>query len=846
VEEELIQLFLGKIKHFLISNFGKTEHEASDQEFYWALSMAMKEELMVRWTAAYHTYEKKKSKIAYLLSLEYLPGKFLKNNISQINGWEFISKILVRSNRSMSDILAVDPEPGLGNGGLGRLVSCFLDSLATLKYPAFAYGLRYQYGIFEQGIWNGYQIEKPDLWLLHDYPWEIRKDHAAKIVRFGGKIKEVVNRHGDHVYHLEDAEEVRALPYDIPILGYCPDKDISIVTMRLWSTKASPQNFELQRFNAGMLGPAKENTSLTDVLYPNENYELGKRIRLKQEFLLVSASIQDILAQHLRVHNEVKNLPDHVQIQINDTHPTLVIPELIRRLMMHHDISFPEAIEITEAVCNFTNHTIMREALEEWNEREFSQLLPREHKIIQKINYDFCNLIRKKFPSDEDKVKRCSILENGQIKMAHLCIVGSKKVNGVSALHGEILKNAVFKDFYDLYPQKFTSITNGITCRKWLFQANPKLCNFITERIGEDWKNDFSQIKKLSEFASDKNSQEAFLKIKRENKEDFYNFLLKDNPLRDAKGNIENLCPILDSNALLDVQIKRYHEYKRQLMLALHTLMVMQELEKNPSSRKIKRFIVVGGKAAPGYVMAKKILTLLSAIGRKINESPRINNKIRLILLENYNVSKAQIIIPAADLSEQISTAGKEASGTGNMKLTMNGALTIATEDGANIEMERSIGKKHWPFSFGLSAEDFVNHVGPTAQEIYDHNDDVQRAMNCLKDHSLAATDEEHEAFCSIFDALFNDSYYGPDPFAVIRDLPAYYETQKKVEETYLNPLHWAELCMHNIAGMGPFSSDAVIEHYAKEIWQIKPCPIDKKVLIETKEAFSSEMIFSK
>ncbi|MBN2479657.1 MAG: glycogen/starch/alpha-glucan family phosphorylase [Parachlamydiales bacterium] len=835
---ELIQ----KIKHFLITNLGKVENVASTEEFYLAFCIALREKIMVNWTTTEHSHNEAGARTLYYLCMEYLPGKFLSNNITNLNSTELVSIVLKKMGRNLKDLLFFDVDPGLGNGGLGRLASCFLDSLATQKYPSWAYGLRYQYGIFEQEIWNGYQIERPECWLLNQFPWEFRKDTHAQNIKFGGNLIPAINRHGDEVFDLEDYEEVRALPYDIPIIGY-PDKqkEFTVSTLRLWSTKESPRNFELQRYNAGQMQEAGENTALTDVLYPNDNHELGKKIRLKQEFILVSASLQDILHQHLRIHGEIMNLADKVQIQINDTHPALVVAELIKRLVKNHDVSFKDAFEITKNVCNYTNHTIMREALEEWNEMRVQSLLPRHYKIIQKINNDFCNNIRKQFPNDEEKINRMSIIHNGQIRMAHLAILGSKKVNGVAYLHTEILKKEIFKDFNEMFPEKFIPITNGITQRRWLLESNPLLAEFLTKRITNKWITDFHDIHKIKDFADDKETINEFIRIKNENKKRLFDYIKKENPIRDFKGKIVDHYPIFEDSedVLVDVQIKRLHEYKRQLMNCLHLLILYDEIKKDPTSRKIKRLVLMAGKAAPGYDLAKKIILLFFLIAIKINNDPEVQKVLKVVLIENYNVSKAQIIIPASDLSEQISTAGYEASGTGNMKLSINGALTIGTEDGANIEMRQAITDEWWPFSFGSTLEEIKkmkNEKSYNALDFYKQHEHIRKAVDRLKDGSLARNDAENQALSEIYNLLVSGD--NPDKYFVLKDLFSFYETQKRVEQLYLDKEKWAKFAIHNIGGMSRFSSDEVINNYAKSVWEIEPCPLEPYILDSVKREY--------
>lgn len=826
------EVLVQKIRHFIITNSGRVCEQASIEEFYQAFCAILREELMMHWTSTFETFTKKKPRMTYFLSMEYLPGRLLGNNITNLNAWELVRAVLTKMGRNLGELISCEPDPGLGNGGLGRLSSCFLDSLATEQFPATAYGLRYQYGIFEQEIWNGVQVEKPDCWLLNNDPWEIRRDAYAASVRFAGTPIEAKNKHGDEADLLQDAEEVRALPFDVPIVGFSETPSMSVLTLRLWSTKESPRNFELQRYNAGLLDQAAENTSLTDVLYPNENNEMGKRIRLKQEFLLVSASLQDIIRRQLRNYGDLSHFADKVRIQINDTHPTLIIAELVRTLTKNYNFSWEEAWETCQACCSYTNHTVLREGLEEWKETRIQNLLPRQYRIIQKLNLEFCNSVRTRFPGDEDKVRRLSIIEGGQVRMAHLAILGSHKVNGVAELHTEILKNQLFPDFYDMFPEKFINITNGITQRRWLLHANPRLADFISRRIGSRWIVAFEELKKLAPFAKDKASQEEFLAIKKENKKNLIEFLKKENPLRGSGGKV--ICPpcLLGTDSLFDVQIKRFHEYKRQLMGALHLIWVYQELLGNPQARTVPRLSVFGGKATPGYTKAKEIIQLINAVARKFRSHPEICHLLSIAFVENYNVSKAEIIIPAADLSEQISAAGWEASGTSNMKLAINGALTIGTEDGANIEMSRAIGKEAWPFRFGNTAEQ--NQQPYRAWDIYSQDEALRRAVDSLKEGTFAETREEAAVFEQIHQGLVEN-----DTFRVLKDLRPYYETQKRVEELFLQPNRWAELAILNIAGMGSFSTDGSIQKYAGEVWNLQRCPPDAAILEQVREEYS-------
>ncbi len=838
-------ILIQKIRHYLIANMGKLLKDATLEEFYQAFSHSLREEIMINWTATMKTMEQKRARTAYYISMEYLPGRLMDNNITNIGALDVVKRVLEITTHNFHELMISEPDPGLGNGGLGRLASCYLDSLAAGSFPAFGYGLRYQYGIFEQEMWNGYQVERPDRWLLNQNPWEFRRDSFSAHVHYAGRPVPAVNSHGDEVLLLEDFEDVRALPYDIPIIGYPNNShDFSVITLRLWSTKESPRNFELQSFNAGQLDQASENTSLSDVLYPNDNHDTGKRIRLKQEFLLVSASLQDIIRRHLHVYQTMDEFADKTRIQLNDTHPSLVIPELIRILTKDHDYSFDKAWETVQETCNYTNHTVLKEALEEWNEQRVHYLLPRQFHLLQKLNQRFCDQIRQKFPGDDERLARMSFLDGGQIKMANLLIYSCRRVNGVAALHTNILKNTIFPDFFEMYPEKFINVTNGVTQRRWLLHANPELAEFITKHIDQGWIKNFEEIKKLADIASDAKNQEEFLAIKKKNKERLIDFLHHENPVRDPKGRIVEHYPSLDPDALFDIQIKRIHEYKRQLLNLLHVLVLYQELKENPESRKIKRQVILGGKAAPGYQIAKNIIQFAYILARQINNDPDVNQKLRLAFIENYNVSAAQIIIPAADLSEQISTAGMEASGTGNMKLSINGALTIGTDDGANIEMRECVTDKWWPFCFGATSEENAELKKSRSYQPaeYAKNLKLKKALEALRDGSLTIDDSEKESLTTLHNSLLtghNSSL--PDKYFVLKDFEAYYEAQKRVEELYSTPNKWAEYALHNIAGMGNFSSDTSIKNYAANIWEIESCPIDKELLEKVREEYSGK-----
>lgn len=830
-----VEMLVAKTKHYLITVMGRVADEANADELYRAFCYALREEIMINWLACTRTIAKNDVRRVYYLSMEYLPGRIYSNNITNLGGEEIIRLAFHKMNRNESEILSQEHDPGLGNGGLGRLASCFLDSLATNFYPAQAYGLRYQYGIFEQQLWNGVQIEAPDSWLFNENPWEFRRDSRSVVVKYGGQAVHGTNIHGEEIMTLHNFEEVRAVPYDIPIVGYSQNQKFGVVTLRLWTTKESPLNFRLQQYNAGRLDQAAENTALTDVLYPNDHHEAGKRARLKQEFLLVSSSLQDIIRRYLQANDNFRAFADKVRIQINDTHPALVIPELIRILTKDHDIPWKTAVDMTIACTGYTNHTILGEALEQLDQSLVYYLLPRQYKIIEKLNYEFCSHLRAIYPQNEEKIRRMSILENNKVRMANLAIVGSHKINGVAALHTEIIKKVVFKDFYELYPDRFINITNGVTQRRWLLHCNPELAKFITKRIGDGWITDFPQMNKLAEFAGDPSTQEEFLSIKRKNKLRFIEFIKYHNKLRNESGVIFAPPPIIEAESLFDVQVKRIHEYKRQLMNILHVVMLYHEILENPDHGRIKRTVIFGGKAASGYDLAKDIIRLIYCVGRRINKDSAVNGTLKVIYIENYNVSRAEIVIPAADLSEQISTAGTEASGTGNMKLAMNGALTIGTNDGANIEMRRDVTDRWWPFAFGHSAEEIAEmkaNNGYHPGEIYNANIKIRKALDSLRNRFFANDDEEHQAFSDIYHKLM-EAYYGesPDRYFVLKDLESYYHTQQKVEELYKTPNLWAEYAIHNMAGMGQFSTDISVRNYCEKIWGITPCPIDDEIL---------------
>lgn len=831
-QEALAEVLGRKVKQYLVHQMGSSCETATSFELYRALCYALREEIMINWLATWQTIERSKTRLLYYFSMEFLPGRLGVNNAVNLGQRPLVNKILSKIGRKERDMLFSEPDPALGNGGLGRLASCLLDSLATQRYPSMGYGLRYQYGLFEQELWNGEQIERPDCWLLRENPWEFRRDMRSQMVRFAGLLTPKMGSKRDLDFDLTESEEVRALAYDIPIVGFSKDETCNVNTLRLWSTKESPRNFQFQKFNAGQLDSAAENTTLTDVLYPNDQHEMGKRIRLKQEFLLVSASVQDIIDRYRKMHGQdLLHFGDKVRIQINDTHPSLTIAELTCQLL-DAGLSWRQAVDNTLQTVSYTNHTILREALEQWNQARMATLLPRQYHAIEKLNFELCETVRCKFPNDEDKVRRMSILENSEVRMAHLAIFGSHHVNGVAALHSKLLRESVFSDFAELFPERFVNITNGVTHRKWILGCNPLLAEFFDDYIGQEWQTDFSAIAKLAKWSTDGKAQSRFIEIKKNNKARLINALSEIAAPRDARGAVLPIGSLPSSEALFDVQIKRMHEYKRQLLNALHLILLYHRQLKGVKST-INRVVLFSGKAAAGYEMAKNIICLISAIARRVASS-EMKGALSIYFVENYNVSRAELIIPAADLSQQISTAGMEASGTGNMKLAMNGALTIGTEDGANIEMRQNIKDENWPFRFGATEEQLqtLRREGYDPRKIADQNLELQQVLQSLSDRTFAMSENEHRAFCAIKDSLLNGIWnQPPDRYFVLRDFQDYICAQKRAEELFSNPSEWARLAMLNIAGMGSFSSDRCVAEYAEKIWQLGPLKVDIETL---------------
>ena len=830
---------LQKTKHILISTLGRSLNEASDEEVYRAVTQVLREEVMINWLASIHTFQSKNVKRMYYFSLEWLIGRSLVNNMVNISHFEVIRRVIKLMNRDFRSVVAKEPDAGLGNGGLGRLAACFMDSLATLNFPARGYGLRYQYGIFKQELYSGHQLEKPDDWLLHEYPLEMRRDLHEKTVAYGGRLVCSKNRSDEDIVNVVDYQDVRTIPFDIAIVGYGESSDFMALTLRIWSTAVATQNFAIQRFNEGDIADALSNMAITHLLYPNDQNLLGFYMRIKQEFLLVSASLQDIIKEHLSIGNTIGNLPEKVVIQLNDTHPVFAIPELMRILTEENHVAWKDAWEMTSTIFNYTNHTILRESLEEWDRKHIRELLPRQMHIIERINYDFCSNIRKRYPEDEGKVRRMSIIENERIRMAHLAIVGSKHVNGVALIHSNLVKTKLFPEFNEFYPDKFLNITNGVTFRRWLLKCNPELSNMVTSLIGSKWITDFERIQDLHMFVDKSEIKERFLEIKKNNKKNLIESICrwKRDRYQDQVQLDKEL--FLEKNAIFDVQVKRIHEYKRQLMNLLRIIVVYNEIKKNPNQNLVSKMIILGGKAAPGYVLAKDFIRLAYMLSRKINHDPAMQGHLKLQFIEDYKVSSAEVIIPAAELSEQISTAGYEASGTGNMKFAINGALTIGTDDGANVEMRKAVGDANWPFLFGHSAEEIAKmemEKSYRPKAVLDEHPEIKLAVDSLLDGTWAENAAEEKVLKEIHNHLFQGEK--PDRFFTLKDLPSYLNAHKKVDLLYQDQDKWAEMSLNNMASMGYFSSDRAIKEYAEKIWGILPCPINQHELTSVRKEF--------
>ena len=798
--------------------FRKTVDEASQQELYQAVSYVVKDAIIDDWIATQKQYEKDDPKIVYYMSMEFLLGRALGNNLINMTAYKEVKEALEEMGLNLNELEDQEPDPALGNGGLGRLAACFLDSLASLGYAAYGCGIRYRYGMFKQKIKDGYQEEKPDNWLKNGNPFELRRPEYAKEVRFGGNIRvEYDDKTGDIHFKQENYESVLAVPYDYPIVGY--DNHI-VNTLRIWDAEPIV-DFQLDSFDRGDYHKAVEQQNLAktivEVLYPNDNHYAGKELRLKQQYFFVPASLQAALAKYKKHHDDIHKLPEKMTIQMNDTHPTVAVAELMRLLLDEEGLGWDEAWEITTKTCAYTNHTIMAEALEKWPIDLFSRLLPRVYQIIQEIDRRFVAKIREMYPGNEEKVAKMQILRDGQVKMAHLAIVAGYSVNGVARLHTEILKKQELRDFYEMMPQKFNNKTNGITQRRFLMHGNPLLADWVTDKLGtKDWITDLSLMSGLKKWVDDEEALKEFMSIKYENKVRLAKYIKEHNGIE------------VDPRSIFDVQVKRLHEYKRQLLNILHVMYLYNEIKEHPEISFYPRTFIFGAKASAGYIRAKQIIKLINSVADVVNNDRSINGKLKVVFIEDYRVSNAEIIFAAADVSEQISTASKEASGTGNMKFMLNGAPTLGTMDGANVEIVEEVGAEN-AFIFGLSSDEVINYEnngGYNPMDIYNSDADIRRVVNQLVDGTYSQGDKEmyRDLYNSLLTAQGGSK---ADTYFILKDFRSYADTQKKVEEAYRDKDRWAKMALLNTASCGKFSSDRTIQEYVDDIWHLDKVTVE-------------------
>lgn len=784
--------------------FRRGLEEASPQQIYQAVAYSIKDDIIDNWIETHKAYEKQDKKMVYYMSTEFLMGRALGNNMINLLCYDDVRETLDELGIDLNLIEDQEPDAALGNGGLGRLAACFLDSLATLGYPAYGCGIRYRYGMFKQKIEDGYQVEVPDEWLKYGNPFEIRRDEYAVEVKFGGYV-DVEMQNGRPKFIQKGYQSVRAVPYDMPIVGY---GNHIVNTLRIWDAEAI-DNFNLDSFDKGEYQKAVEQENLArticEVLYPNDNHMAGKELRLKQQYFFISASVQKAVAKYKENHDDIHKLHEKVTFQLNDTHPTVTVAELMRILVDEEGLEWDEAWEITRKTCAYTNHTIMAEALEKWPIELFSRLLPRVYQIIEEINRRFVIAIQNQYPGDQDKIRSMAILYDGQVRMAHLAIAGSYSVNGVARLHTEILKKRELKDFYDMMPEKFNNKTNGITQRRFLLHGNPLLASWVTDKIGDDWITDLSHIERLKIYVDDEKCQQEFMNIKYQNKVRLAKYIKEHNGID------------VDPRSIFDCQVKRLHEYKRQLMNILHVMYLYNELKAHPDMDMIPRTFIFGAKAAAGYYTAKLTIKLINSVADKINNDPSINGKIKVVFIEDYRVSNAELIFAAADISEQISTASKEASGTGNMKFMLNGAITLGTMDGANVEIVEEVGEEN-AFIFGLSAEqvmEFEKNHNYYPRDIYNNNQDVRQVLTQLVNGYYSP--ENPELFRALYNALLEK-----DTYFTLRDFDSYKEAHRRIDAAYREEKNWARMAMLQTASCGKFSSDRTIEDYVRDIWHLE------------------------
>ena len=798
--------------------YRKTIEEATQEQIFQAVSYSVKDVIIDNWLATQKAYDEQDPKIVYYMSMEFLMGRALGNNLINLCAYGEVKEALEELGFDLNCIEDQEPDPALGNGGLGRLAACFLDSLATLNYAAYGCGIRYHYGMFKQKIQNGYQIEVPDNWLKNGYPFELRRPEYAKEVHFGGYVRvEYDPEKGGSKFIHEGYQAVKAIPYDMPITGY--DNDV-VNTLRIWDAEPIV-DFELDSFDKGDYKKAVEQENLArnivEVLYPNDNHYAGKELRLKQQYFFVSASLQAAIAKYKKKHDDIHKLYEKVTFQMNDTHPTVAVAELMRILMDEEGLGWDEAWEVTTKSVAYTNHTIMSEALEKCPIELFSRLLPRVYQIIEEINRRFILAIQAKYPGNYEKIKKMAIIYDGQVKMAHLAIAAGYSVNGVARLHTEILKNQELKDFYELMPQKFNNKTNGITQRRFLLHANPLLADWITEHIGPDWVTDLPQLKKLAVYADDEKALQEFMNIKFKNKERLAKYILEHNGVE------------VDPHSIFDVQVKRLHEYKRQLLNILHVIYLYNQIKMHPEMEFYPRTFIFGAKASAGYATAKKIIKLINSVADVVNNDASINGKIKVVFIENYRVSNAEWIFAAADVSEQISTASKEASGTGNMKFMLNGAPTLGTMDGANVEIVEEVGAEN-AFIFGLSSDEVINYEnngGYDPNVIYNTDEEIRQVLMQLINGTFS---NDTELFRDLYDSLLNTKNTDrADRYFILADFRSYADAQKRVEAAYRDEKGWAKKALLNTACSGKFTSDRTIQEYVDDIWHLDKVIVRKK-----------------
>ena len=798
--------------------YRKTIEEATQEQIFQAVSYSVKDVIIDNWLATQKAYDEQDPKIVYYMSMEFLMGRALGNNLINLCAYGEVKEALEELGFDLNCIEDQEPDPALGNGGLGRLAACFLDSLATLNYAAYGCGIRYHYGMFKQKIQNGYQIEVPDNWLKNGYPFELRRPEYAKEVHFGGYVRvEYDPEKGGNKFIHEGYQAVKAIPYDMPITGY--DNDV-VNTLRIWDAEPIV-DFELDSFDKGDYKKAVEQENLArnivEVLYPNDNHYAGKELRLKQQYFFVSASLQAAIAKYKKKHDDIHKLYEKVTFQMNDTHPTVAVAELMRILMDEEGLGWDEAWEVTRKSVAYTNHTIMSEALEKWPIELFSRLLPRVYQIIEEINRRFILEIQAKYPGNYEKIKKMAIIYDGQVKMAHLAIAAGYSVNGVASLHTEILKNQELKDFYEMMPEKFNNKTNGITQRRFLLHANPLLADWITEHIGPDWITDLPQLKKLAVYADDEKALQEFMNIKFKNKERLAKYILEHNGVE------------VDPHSIFDVQVKRLHEYKRQLLNILHVIYLYNQIKMHPEMEFYPRTFIFGAKASAGYATAKKIIKLINSVADVVNNDASINGKIKVVFIENYRVSNAEWIFAAADVSEQISTASKEASGTGNMKFMLNGAPTLGTMDGANVEIVEEVGAEN-AFIFGLSSDEVINYEnngGYDPNVIYNTDEEIRQVLMQLINGTFS---NDTELFRDLYDSLLNTKNTDrADRYFILADFRSYADAQKRVEAAYRDEKGWAKKALLNTACSGKFTSDRTIQEYVDDIWHLDKVIVRKK-----------------